>query len=82
MIELKAAKENERCDVGSTKISNSDFFNLTNDSPHWLLRPIAVRLPRSIVGDPGAASRDDRMFDLIVNFHYEHSIQWRIYGRG
>ena len=27
-----------------------------------------------ILGDPGAASRDYRMFDLIVNFHREHSI--------
>ena len=27
-----------------------------------------------ILGDPGAASRDYRMFDLIVNFHHEHSI--------
>ena len=27
-----------------------------------------------ILGDPGAASRDYRMFDLIVHFHREHSI--------
>ena len=27
-----------------------------------------------ILGDPGAASRNYRMFDLIVNFHREHSI--------
>ena len=27
-----------------------------------------------ILGDPRAASRDYRMFDLVVNFHREHSI--------
>ena len=28
----------------------------------------------TILGDPGADSRDDTMFDLAVNFHHEHCI--------
>ena len=27
-----------------------------------------------ILGDPGAVSRVDKMFDLTVNFHHEHFI--------
>ena len=46
------------------------------------LLTLHVRLARSILGDPGAASWDDRMFvvkvfckiDLTVNFHHKHSI--------